>query len=365
LAADRLRLTGVVTAAGPLSEIQVFMLRQYWLGHYEGQARASRERHAARTPLRQLLYALQLAVDGIALAAVYGLLAIGYSLVYAVVGRINLAFGELAMVGAYTTFLGVTALALAGLGPLPLVLLGLLLVTAGVGAVHGLVVERMIFRPLRGLPSQAPLIATVGLAILLQEYLRLTQGAGDRWVQPVFSDSHQLAAGGGFEVVISTVQLLVITIGGIGYGALAWMMKKTRFGRNIRAIADDGAMAALCGVDVGRTVTLTFMLGSAAAAVAGLVVLLRYGGVSFADGLLLGFKALTAAIIGGLGRVEGAMLGGLVIAMVEVFWAGYLSLAYRDVAVFGLLTLCLICRPQGLLGGPALGPGSGFQPRPV
>jgi branched-chain amino acid transport system permease protein len=367
VARDRMRLVGVVTdRRGPLSEVEVFLLRQYWLDLYEGQGQATDQGAPTEEGgARGALYLAQIGVNGITLGGIYGLLAIGYTLVYGIIGRINLAFGEIAMIGAYATFIGIAAIALLGPSALPLGLIVVLLAAAAIGAVHGFVTERLVFRPLREVPSQAPLIATVGLAIFLQEYLRLGQGASERWIQPVFTRAHELVGDPGFAVTVTTGQILIMLLVLLMYGLLWLLMARSRFGRAARACADDVGMAALCGVDVDRTVALTFSLGAAYAGIAGFVILLRYGGVSFYDGLLVGFKALTAAILGGIGSVPGAMLGGLLVGLLEAGWAGYLAIAYKDVAIFALLAAMLALRPHGLLGQPVRLANDQFRARPA
>ncbi len=194
---------------------------------------------------------------------------------------------------------------------------------------------------------------TIGWAIFLQEYLRLIQGTRERWLQPIYTEPHLLGAAQGFAVSVATSQILVLLLTA-GLCAALWLgMARSRFGRHHRACSDDGAMAALCGVDVDRTVALSFALGAAYAAAGGFLVILYYGGVNFYMGLLLGFKALVAAIVGGIGSVPGAMLGGVLVAVLETFWSGYLTIAYKDVAVFGLLAAMLVFRPCGLLGKPS------------
>ena len=256
---------------------------------------------------------MQLGVHAATLGCIYGLLAIGYTLVYGIIGRINLAFGEIAMVGAYATFLGVAILAVLDVTALPLALLLVLLAAARVGAAHGLVIERVVFRPLRHALAGAadrhdrPRDPAPGVSAP-------DPGCRRALDQPVLSAAHTLAAGDGFVVALSTTQILILLLVACLYGALWLLMRRSRFGRAARACADDARMAAMCGVDVDRTIALTFVLGAAYAGIAGFVILVRYGGVGFYDGFLLGFKALTAAIIGGIGSVPGAMLGGLLLA---------------------------------------------------
>ena len=351
LEAERRSLSAVATdRQGLLSGIQLQILRRFWLGSLEAQAGAQAAPRETETPLRALLYLLQTAINALVLCCVYGLLAVAYTLVYAIIGRINLAFGELSMIAAFTAWLAIVVFAAAGGLALPLALLGALLLAVAATAVHGWAIQRVVFRPLRGSGSQAALIATIGLAIFLQEAVRLTRGAGDRWLHPVFSESFPIAQAAGFPVAINAAQIIVVVlVAGIYAGHWA-LVERGRFGRAWRACAQDGGMAALCGIDVDRTVGLTFALGGAYAAVAGFVVALYYGGVSFHMGALLGFKALTAAVVGGIGSVPGAMLGGILIALIETFWSAYLTIAYKDLAVFALLAAVLALRPEGLLG---------------
>ena len=265
--AGRLNLTRVETdRAGPISGVQLHLLRRFWLGLIE-----SRGGDGSGQPLRggwaDLLYLLQQLVNSLVPACVYGLLAIGYTLVYGLIGRINLAFGEMATIGAYGTVIAVSLLAGFGGGALPLVLLAALAFAAALAALHGWATERLVFRPLRGAASQAPLIATIGLAVFLQEYLRLAQGSSERWLQPVLSQRIVLAGEGIFPVHLTAAQATIAALTLALYGLLWALFTRHRFGRNQRACAQDAGMAALCRVDVDRTVALTFSLGGACAGV--------------------------------------------------------------------------------------------------
>ncbi|MEE8272590.1 MAG: branched-chain amino acid ABC transporter permease [Alphaproteobacteria bacterium] len=349
---DRLALIGVATdRRGELSEIRLHLLRQ-WLGLFDTFRVAAGEDRAGgpRSALGSLLYLAQMSANAVVISCVYGLLAIGYTLVYGIVGRINLAFGEMAMVGGFATFIGVSILALSTGVALPLALLLVLVFAMATSAVHGWATERLVFRPMRGVSGQAPLIATIGLAVFLQEYVRLVQGSRDRWLQPILTDRLQIGAEAGFSASVSVGQVLVLALTAALYVTLLQVLKRTGLGRAQRACADDTGMAALLGVDVDRTIAWTFVLGAGYAAAAGFIIATYYGGVNIFMGHVIGFKALAAAIVGGIGSVAGAMLGGVLIGVIEIFWSGYLSIAYKDIAIFTLLTLVLIFRPEGLMG---------------
>lgn len=335
---------------GWLSAMPFTMLR-IWAGLPPPGARSvSAAAPDAASPWLPVLYLAQQAVNAATLACVYGLLAIGYTLVFGILGQLNLAMGELTMIGAMVAAMGATGFALAGAGLLPLALLAVLAVGMAVSASYGWAMDRVLFRPLRGVRTHTPLIVAVGGSIALQEAVRLLHGAGDWWPMPVYATTHVLAETPGFAVTAVTGQGLVVALTLVLYAILWQVMRRTPFGRAYRAASDDVEAAALVGLDVDRTVAWTFVVGGAYAGAAGVVIALYYGGVNFFTGYLVGFKALTAAVIGGIGSVPGAMLGGVVLGLFETVWSGYFTLAYKDVVAFGLLALFLLFRPDGLLG---------------
>ncbi|EWY39611.1 branched-chain amino acid transporter permease subunit LivH [Skermanella stibiiresistens SB22] len=343
--------TRVATSeTGELSEMRLFFLKR-WLGLDIPLARVAVEGStpALEDPGRTTaLYAAQQAVNGLVLGCIYALLAVGFSLVYGIIGRINFAFGELMMLGAYQTVIAAVLFMASAGSPwtLPLVLL----TAAGLTAGQGWLMDRLVFRPLRRASTQVPLIAAIGTAIALQEGVRLLQGGRDRWLAPVLTGRITLAGSSGFPVTISIGQVLIVALTLACSAGLWWLLTRTPFGRSNRACGDDRAMAELLGVDTERTIGGTFALGAACAGAAGFVVALQYGGVNAYMGTLLGFKALTAAIVGGIGSIPGAFLGGLLIALLETGWAAWFPMAFKDVAVFALLIAVLVARPTGLLG---------------
>jgi branched-chain amino acid transport system permease protein len=297
-------------------------------------------------------YFLQQLINGLTLGMIYGLIAIGYTMVYGIVGMINFAHGEIFMIGAFIAFITFLALGLVGIGWMPLALLIVLVATMLLTAVYGWTLERVAYRPLRRSPRLAALITAIGMSIFLQNYVQLLQGARVKPLQPVVTGGVRFLEGGAFTVTLSYLQMLIVLVTvGLMLG-FTLLINRTALGRAQRACQQDLGMAALVGIDVDRTISLTFVLGAALAAVAGLMFLLNYGVIDFYIGFLAGIKAFTAAVLGGIGSVPGAMLGGLLIGLIEAFWSAYFSVEYKDVATFAILILVLIFRPTGLLGRP-------------
>lgn len=304
-------------------------------------------------------YFIQQLINGVTLGSIYGLIAIGYTMVYGIIGMINFAHGDIFMVGAFIALIVVIALGITAATPLLLLILalGLVLVIAmALTAVWGWTVERIAYRPLRGSFRLAPLITAIGASIALQNFVQISQGARNKPLQPLISGNFKLwetvTPEGSFVVQISYMQILIIVMTLALMVGFTLLINKTSLGRAQRACEQDRKMASLLGVNVDRTISLTFVMGAALAAVAGLMFLLYYGVIDFYIGFLAGVKAFTAAVLGGIGSLPGAMLGGLLIGLIETFWSGYFSLEYKDVAAFSILAIVLIFMPEGLLGKP-------------
>jgi branched-chain amino acid transport system permease protein len=297
-------------------------------------------------------YFLQQLVNGLTLGMIYGLIAIGYTMVYGIIGMINFAHGEIFMIGAFIAFISFVALGLIGIGWVPLALLIVLVATMLLTSMYGWALERVAYRPLRHSPRLAALITAIGMSIFLQNYVQLLQGARVKPLQPVITGGVRFLEGSAFAVSFSFLQMLIIVVTlGLMVG-FTLLIHRTALGRAQRACQQDLGMASLVGIDVDRTIALTFVLGASLASVAGLMFLLNYGVIDFYIGFLAGIKAFTAAVLGGIGSVPGAMLGGLLIGLIEAFWSAYFSVEYKDVAAFAILILVLIFRPTGLLGKP-------------
>ena len=298
------------------------------------------------------MHALQQLINGLTLGAVYGLIAIGYTMVYGIIGMINFAHGDIYMVSAFIAVTAFTILAAAGVSSVPLALTIVLIIAILFTSAYGWSVERTAYRPLRGSTRLAPLISAIGMSIFLQNMVQVTQGARVKPIPPVLEGGIELARSGDFAVTVSYTQLLIVIVTVTLMLAFTWLITRTPFGRQQRACEQDRTMSALLGVDVDKTISLTFMLGAALAAVAGVMVTVYYGVVDFFIGFVAGIKAFTAAVLGGIGSLPGAMLGGLLIGLIEAFWSAYLWAEYKDVATFAILILVLMFRPSGLLGRP-------------
>ncbi len=297
-------------------------------------------------------YFLQQLINGVTLGAIYGLIAIGYTMVYGIIGMINFAHGEIFMIGSFVALISFLILGPSGGAMVPIALLVVLLIAMSLTAVYGWALERIAYRPLRGSPRLAALISAIGMSIVLQNYVQLSQGARVKTLQPVIEGGFQLMKAGNFTVVLSYMQIIIVVVT-VSLMAAFWVLiTKTALGRAQRACEQDRTMAALLGIDVDRTISITFVLGASLAAVAGMMVTLYYGVIDFYVGFLAGIKAFTAAVLGGIGSIPGAMLGGLLIGLIEAFWSGYFSIEYKDVAAFSILVLVLVFRPSGLLGCP-------------
>jgi len=212
-------------------------------------------------------------------------------------------------------------------------------------------VERIAYRPLRHSFRLAPMLSAIGMSFVLTNYSQVAQGARVKPVPPIITGGYTLYEADGFVVRLSNVQIIVVITTVVLLAIFTWVAR-TRLGRDMRACEQDQTMAALLGVDVDRTISMTFVIGAALAAVAGMMYLLYYGLVDFFMGFVAGIKAFTAAVLGGIGSLPGAMLGGLLIGLIETLWSAYFSVEYKDVAAFSILIVVLIFLPTGLLGRP-------------
>ena len=299
-------------------------------------------------------YFIQQLVNGLTLGSIYGLIAIGYTMVYGIIGMINFAHGDIYMIGAFNALIAFLVLGVLGVTWVPLALVLVLVIAVIVTAVYGWTVERVAYRPLRGSTRLAPLISAIGMSILLENYVQLLQGARNKPMTNMLSGGFRLMSEGGFNVEVRYLQIGIVVLTVVLMIGFTLLITRTALGRAQRATEQDRRMAALLGVNVDRTISLTFVIGAALAAVAGMMVLLYYGQIDFYIGFLVGIKAFTAAVLGGIGSLPGAMLGGVLIGLIEVMWSGYFSVDYKDVAAFGILVMVLIFRPTGLLGRPDL-----------
>jgi branched-subunit amino acid ABC-type transport system permease component len=352
LSPNKAELTGLGTEEGPLSGSSLYLLKRYYIDTPEGVAGdpGSPPDAAAMELPQGAAYGLQQLLVSLPRTAIYALLSVAFALVFGLSGRINLAFGELAAVGSAATVAGASVAVVSGVGSPVLGLTIGLLAALFAGAVHSAVGGYFTIGRIAGASSQPSLIATVGLSLFLMEYLRIVQSPVTVWLPPVWAEAWPLARSGDFLVSLTPITALTSGIGLLATLGLLWLMKATPFGRAWRAYADDARAAALFGINGHRLLMETLALAGAMAGLSGMLIVAQYGGLGFAGGFQYGLKALIAAIIGGIGSVPGAMLGGFTVGLFETIWSAYLPIEGRDMALYGALVVFLIFRPGGLLG---------------
>jgi len=296
---------------------------------------------------------LQQIINGLVQGSVYALVALGYTMVYGILGLINFAHGEVVMVGAMLVISSLAAMLSWGVPLLLALPISVVLAMAGCMAL-GYSIERIAYRPLRHAPRLAPLITAIGVSILLQNLAMMIWGREyHAFPQLIVSQPHHIGG-----AIINDIQIIIIIMALAIMAGLMLLVHRTRLGRAMRAVAENQHAAQLMGVDVNRVISVTFMLGSALAAIAGLMVSTNYGLAHYYMGFLLGLKAFTAAVLGGIGNLRGAMLGGLLLGLIESLGAGYIGdltggfmgSQYQDVFAFFVLIAVLVFRPSGLLG---------------
>ncbi|MBB3381460.1 MULTISPECIES: branched-chain amino acid ABC transporter permease [Rhizobium] len=293
-------------------------------------------------------YFIQQLLNGLTLGSIYGLIAIGYTMVYGIIGMINFAHGDVFMLGGFAaliTYLVLISL-FAGL-PVAILLLVMLIVAMLMTSLWNWVIERVAYRPLRGSFRLAPLITAIGMSIVLSNFIQVAQGPRNKPIPTLVGDVYNF---GGISLSLKQIIIFIITV--VLLAAFWYIVNKTALGRAQRATEQDRKMAALLGINVDRTISITFIMGAALAAVAGTMYLMYYGVANFTDGFVPGVKAFTAAVLGGIGSLPGAVLGGLMIGFIESFWSGNFPIAYKDVATYGILAYVLIFKPTGILGRP-------------
>ncbi len=291
-------------------------------------------------------YFIQLFLGGLTRGSIYALIALGYTMVYGIIELINFAHGEIYMIGAFTALIAASVLTLYGFNEIAILVMASL-VAVIYSSAYGFTIEKIAYKPLRHAPRLSPLISAIGMSVFLQNYVLLAQTSDFLpfpGLVPEFAFMNQ------YEHMFSSSELLIFLTTAVVMIALTLLIKYTRTGKAMRATAQDRKMAMLVGVDVNRIISITFIIGSALAAIGGVLIASHIGQINFSIGFIAGIKAFTAAVLGGIGSIPGAVLGGFVLGWTESFATGYVSSDYEDVFAFALLVLILIFRPAGILG---------------
>ncbi|EBP2452465.1 high-affinity branched-chain amino acid ABC transporter permease LivH [Salmonella enterica] len=300
----------------------------------------------------QFLYFLQQMFNGVTLGSTYALIAIGYTMVYGIIGMINFAHGEVYMIGSYVSFMIIAALMMMGIDtswlPVAAGFIGAIIIASA----YGWSIERVAYRPVRNSKRLIALISAIGMSIFLQNYVSLTEGSRDVALPSLFNGQWIVGSSENFSASITTMQAVIWIVTFLAMLALTIFIRYSRMGRACRACAEDLKMASLLGINTDRVIALTFVIGAAMAAVAGVLLGQFYGVINPYIGFMAGMKAFTAAVLGGIGSIPGAMIGGLILGVAEALSSAYLSTEYKDVVSFALLILVLLVMPTGILGRP-------------
>ncbi len=291
-------------------------------------------------------YFLQLLLGGLTRGSIYALIALGYTMVYGIIELINFAHGEIYMIGAFTALIVSSVLTLYGFNEFAILVLASL-VAVIYSASYGFTVEKIAYKPLRNAPRLSPLISAIGMSIFLQNYVLLAQ-TSDFLPFPALIPELKFLKN--YEHIFSSSEMVIVVTTVIVMTILTILIKFTKIGRAMRATAQDRKMAMLVGINVNRIISVTFIIGSSLAAIGGILIASHIGQINFYIGFIAGIKAFTAAVLGGIGSIPGAVLGGFVLGWTESFATGYVSSDYEDVFAFALLVLILIFRPAGILG---------------
>ncbi len=300
----------------------------------------------------QFLYFTQQMFNGVTLGSTYALIAIGYTMVYGIIGMINLAHGEVYMIGSYVSFIVIAALMMMGIDSTWLMIAAGFVMAVIISSAYGWSIERVAYKPVRSSKRLIALISAIGMSIFLQNYVSLTQGSRDLALPSLITGQWTLGESNGFATTLSTMQLVIWVVTFLAMLALTLFIRYSRMGRACRACAEDLKMASLLGINTDRVISLTFVIGAAMAAVAGVLLGQFYGSINPFIGFMAGMKAFTAAVLGGIGSIPGAMIGGLVLGIAEALTSAYLSTEYKDVVSFALLIVVLLVMPTGILGRP-------------
>ena len=291
-------------------------------------------------------YFIELFFSGLTRGAIYALIALGYTMVYGIIGLINFAHGEIYMIGAFTSFVVASVLSIYGFPLIAIVIITGFAAVVWAGA-YGYTIEKLAYKPLRHAPRLSPLISAIGMSILLQNYVLLAQTSDFLQFPKLIPDFPFMER---YADVLGSSDLVILLTTATVMILLTFLIKSTRIGKAMRATAQDITMAMLVGINVNRIISITFVIGSALAAIGGLLIASHIGQINFYIGFIAGIKAFTAAVLGGIGSIPGAVLGSLVLGLTESFATGYVSSDYEDVFAFSLLVLILIFKPSGLLG---------------